>query len=821
MIKNYLKIALRYFWRNRVYTIINISGLAVALTICILMILYVQDELSFDTFHPNNARIYQVYNQRSNPSYPNQTSHQLAPLLAQMPEIEAVARGFELGRTIKIGDKKYNTSLEAFDGDFFRIFNFKLLKGNPKTALLGNNSVVLSENAAIEYFGTINILNRKILYETEIGNVWDTLVVKGVIENCPPNSSILYNIIIPYPSFLRQAERADFPYPWLYNASTTFVLTKATARRSRLEAKISQLYRSYVRADSIRYLHTEGEMYNPAHQKIRLLPLKDFHLNPQNLKNQSAVIKRQSSWRYSYIFTGISMVLLLVACFNFTNLSLMQYLHRSREIGLRKALGASRRDLIAQFYSEVLMLNLVAMSLAIGLSYVLMPTFNALIAKELYLNIHSILQIFAWLAILLLLSTFLAGLYPALVFSSYQVSEFIKGNTKIGFKNRFSAFLVILQFAIAITFIAIMLIMNWQLNFLRQKYISQGRDLNDVFELYPQTANEILNKTHLTIKNQIAQIKGVKNISITFTNSRGRTIEGLVKGKPFKNTIFNCLEADYIATLRLKIVAGQDFRNLGKISPQKYPVLVNRAFVRRHQLKNPLGEELKLNNLPEYNFVITGVVQDYVNNFDEKALPEILIYNNPQQTIDKYPFYQFYNWTIRIDPAQQNKIFPAIERVFNQNRLSNANKYHISMQKYMQESLQPYLILPQIVYSSSVIPILVALMGLVGITSFSVSQRTKEIGIRKTLGASSREIMFFLAFDFQKLVLISMLIALPLVGSIAYIWLQNFAYTISTLAILLCILGAGLAAFGLSLVLLLLLVYEKAQANPVESLRYE
>jgi putative ABC transport system permease protein len=826
MLKNYFKIALRYFWRHRTYAFINVFGLSIALAVCILLFLFEQDELNFDSFHLHSDRIYQVYNQRLSPSYPNQVSHKLAPQLAQkVKDIQSLVRTFELGRFIKIGAKKHQVALQAFDANFAEIFNFKFLKGNSKTALQANNSIVLSEKAAREYFGTINILNQKILMESELSLAWDTLQITGIIENCPANSSIYYDIIVPFEKFALEIEQKqainNFSYPWLYNASTTFALLNQKADNQLVAKKIDEIYKENIAADSLLYFQTEGERYDPSHRAIHLLPLRAVHLNAEQLRNETAIIRKKSSWKYAYIFGFIAFLILLVACFNFTNLSLVHYVSRAREIGLRKVLGATRRHLIYQFYSEAFLLAVLAGGLAIILSYLALPIFNSLISKDLAINGLSNFSIWLWLLGVVVLSTILAGFYPALVFSGFQPIEVLKGMSKMAGQNRFSTWLVILQFATAVLFITLMLVMNSQLYFLKEKSFTVGREINQVIEFYSKNSNQLLNPSHLKIKAAVNKIRGVKKACLMFTNARGRLIEGKINQITLKNTLFNCIEKDYLSTLQLKIVAGKNFDNLLNINELKYPVLVNETFVQKYQLKYPLGQVVELTNLPEYKFTIIGVVQDYVQDLYKKNQAEILIYNNPEKPIDKYPFNQFYNLSVRVEPAKDSAVFAQIEQVFAHYNQVETGVSQIYLTTYIQESLAPNLILPKIITYSATLPILIALMGLIGTVSFQINQRTKEIGIRKTLGASTRAIMFLLAFQFQKLVLLGILIALPVVGISIYYWLKIFAFAISPLLVVALIILSCIVVVVLSLITVLLLVYRKAQANPIESLRYE
>jgi putative ABC transport system permease protein len=826
MFKNYLIIAFRYFWRNRVYTLINVFSLSIALTVCILLILYTQNELSFDKFHPNLPRIFQIYHVRSNPNYSNQTSHKLAPEFARNnSQIEAIVRTFELGRVLKIDKQRHNASIQAVDKRFFEVFDFKFLKGNPQNALTTENSVVLSEKIAKEYFGTVNILGKKILYESENSQVWDTLVVRGIVENCPLNSSIYYEVLISYEKFIQEIEReqvaANFAYHWLYNTAATFVLLAPNAPVRSLERNMAEFYKQKVQADSILYFQSQKEHYEPAHRDIKLLPLAQIHLNYHNLSNETVMIKRKSSWRIIFIFGTISLLILLVACFNFTNLSLVQYINRAKEIGLRKVIGATRRHLISQFYSEAFLLNTMAMALAIIMAYFSLPIFNSLTEKQLTFDLISDYQAFLWILLLIVLSTILAGFYPAWVFSDFQPNDVLKGHHKIKYKSRFSTFLVILQFATAVAFIIIMLVMNFQLDFISNKLKYSGRDVNNLIELYPKSSNQPLNINHIKIKNKIEYIKGVQNVSIIFSNSQKRLIQGMVKNKSLENTVFTCADKDFVTTMQMKITSGRDFKNLQSVDNQHYPVLVNQTFIQTYQLKNPLGVKIQLNNLPEYAFEIIGVIEDYLSALNEKVRPEILIYNTPENPIPKYPFNQMFNWTIRIDTMYAKPALKEIEEIVNKYEKNDIGVYQINMQAYIQEGIQPYLILPKILSNSSIIPILIALMGLLGIASFNVTQRTKEIGIRKTLGASENEIMFLLAYEFQQLVLLGILIALPVAAVSIYYWLSSFAYSISLTLILLLMFLSSLGVFTLSLITVLLLVFRKAYANPVESLRYE
>lgn len=793
MFKNYLKTALRYIKRQKTFTFINIFGMGIGIACCILILLFVQNELTCDGFHENADDIYRIYTRRGSPSgekYMFNTPGPLAPAFNNefAGAVNSTRIGYSYIRWLTYEDKSIKAQVTPVDPSLFKIFSFPLEKGNPGQVLSDISGAVLSKEVSAKLYGQDDPIGR-LLRIRDMGD----FVVTGVLEEIPANSSLRFDVLV----HINNMYQPNLTSWGAYVVETYVQLQK----HSSLDALESQ-FPGFVSKHLPEWLKKQASF------SLHLQPLKDVYLNRQDIPG----LAHAGSMAYIYILSGIALLIAIIACINFMNLSIVNSSGRTKEISMRKILGAVRSQIIKQFMGEAFLFSLLALILGFVLAGLFLPIFSELINKnlELVLFIHP--TVLLGMTGILLFFTLLSGGYPALFLSRFHFIETRKGGIQIGRKRiLFRKILVIAQFSLSLMFIIAAVSMRSQLEFLRTK--SLGFNEEHVVVLpYPEGK---ISLSLDTIKTELRNNPNIINVAGSLSYpGRDSFFGGLiqVKGEDDKeniHAIFETIDDTYIPTLGIKIIKGRNFsRDFSTDASEA--IIVNETFVQRAGLKFPLGKELGSRFRKFQSGTIIGVVKDF-------HLKSLLYEVEPAIFIMK-PIFGLGYILVRLKSENIHEGLGYIEKKWRE--LAPGQPYEYN---FLDEEFNKHYHFEQrwskIVLYASLLAIFIACLGMFGLVGLIVVQRTKEIGIRKVLGASISNIVVLLTKEFTALILVSNIIAWPVTYIIIRRWLQDYPYRI-TLGISLFLL-ASLAALLITLLTISFQAVKAALADPVDTLRYE
>ncbi len=783
MIGNYIKIAIRNIKKQKTNSFINITGLAVGMACSLLILLWVQDELSYDAFHVQGDRIYRVVQEVSQTTGTQdlcRTPGNLGPFLKETyPEIMASARCWSADESFSVQAKAFKASAFYVDDDFFRIFSFPLVEGDPATALTEPNALVLTQRAAHRLFGDEHPMGK--IVRSRFGEDYQ---VTGILQNIPENSHLQFDYILSFKHFglFSNDEWAIFDNP-LY----TYVLLDRRASRTAVDGKIAPVITDHAPEVETRlYLQPLRSVYRHSHYLGDLPGLGDI--------------------RYVAIFTVIAVFVLLIACINFINLTTARSVNRLREIGLRKVVGARRIQLIQQFFMETWMLTVLAMILAIGLVILFLPQFNLLAEKNLDLNPTNFVS-FIGFVIVGLLTGLVSGLFPSLLLSSLNPGMMMKLNRISIFKGvGLRRLLIILQFTFSIILIVGTVTVHQQLRYIRERNLGFDKErlihipmIESVREHYPALKQELLNDA------RVLAVSFGSHILTDVTHSHGDiTWEGM---NPNLELPMDCLlvESDFVKTMDMQIVEGRDFSR-EYTTDQDGAFILNEEAVKVMGLTNPLGTKMSYSRMDGQ---IVGLVKDFhFRPLNHRIAPMILINST----------HEMFNIFIRIAPGDVADAMDRIRGVWRKvvpDAAFDYNFFDDSIDAMYQSEVRLGILFD----TFAGLAIVISCLGLFGMTLFMAERRNKEIGIRKVLGASVPGIFVLLSDGFTKWVAIANILAWPIAYYFMNKWLQNFAYRIN-LSIWIFLLS-GLAALLIALLTVSYQTLKAATANPVDSLRYE
>ncbi len=785
MFKNYLKVALRTVQRNILFSVINIAGLAIGLTCVVLLVLWIQDEVSYDQLHEDIDRIYlaAAHVKKSHVEYIDSASVPgVGPMLEEVfPEIEESARFLYGPRTyvFRYGDKIF-TEKRVYHGDpeALTLLTFPLTMGNPETALKDLNSIVLSERTARKYFGTEDPMGKIVTLNNE-----HPMTVTGIMKEIPGNSTFHFDMLTPL-KFQSQLEGDDLDS--LTNENYfVFVRLQENVSVAELNEKIRKFY--VDRLDS--------EEYVPV-----LRPFARFHLHRLGEGGGSISQVRMVGFMAAFI--------LLIACINFMNLSTARSGKRSREIGMRKVIGAFRKDIVKQFYFETALLVVIATAAAAILARMLLPGFNRLFLKQLSLNI---LQNPALLWILLIaafVTVLLAGSYPALVMSSFLPLRIIKGLSGSALKRTaFRKILVVVQFTMAIGLIAGAGGVYNQLTYLQN--MDLGYSVDNI--LYFSNRGELKGR-YETVKSEFLSVPGVERVTTSanyFPGSRSCDSTWQWEGKDptFKPSItWLSVDSDFLDTLDIKLLEGNPLRPEDDFTGPSDRILINKKLAGIIGREDIIGTRLSYSGR---SYSVVGVVEDIIPNPRWRVDEPLVFLQNPQR------FNIIY---IKIRSKDMMKTLEGIREIFKRTNPAFPFEYKF-MDDYFQEQFNFIRRTRALVAYSALLAVFISCMGLFGLAAFNTELRTKEVGIRKILGSSVSRIVLLLSKELTLLVLLANVIAWPVTWYLISQWEKDFLYQAPVS--LWIFPAAGALAF---LVALLTVGYQSVKAstaNPVDSLRYE
>lgn len=821
MLKNYFKIAFRNLFKNKVYSFINIFGLAIGIACCLLIGLYVQNEWSYDTFHSKSDRIYRAWTEETVENgrvlLNTSTPIPLRPALEEyIPEVERSTYIYAFNNLVEIPDNPdpQDEDILVVNNDFFDIFDFELLQGDRETMFDNPSSVILSEQTAERLFGSENPLQQTL--SIRMGDEYQTFTVTGILEDAPSNSSLNYNILMP-DEMLDQLVGERAYNSWFNVFGTTYVLLSESADPSTLDARFQSMMQTVLGED----------LYNETQYTVGLQPLTDIHLNPDFPPNIASV----SDPAYSYILAAIALLILFIACVNFMTLSISKSASRAKEVGIRKTIGAIRQHLMYQFWGEAFMMTVLSIVVGVAFSELLLPLFNELSGTALVFNLSvETLGILAGLAILISL---VAGIYPALILSGFKPVEVLKGRLNLSAdKSFFRQSMVVLQFSLSIALIFGTITVQRQLNFIQNKNLGYQKDQVVVIESGLSAGpavplGEVMQASYQRknlLQNEIASIHGIEAISAasyTPVQAGGWYRIGFRDNQDQQQNIHaNVVDADFISTLGIEVIQGRDFSNENP-SDERRAMIVNQALVDYFGWENPIGQRLPGPEFEDHEII--GVVENFHyeslhTSIEPLALAinaEMLFSGINNMSISSSPAPRF---SFKLNTTDLNSTMASIQNAWEKIAPGTPFNYTFIDQsldaQYRQEQR-----LSEIVTTGSIFAIVIACLGLFGLASLMVIRRTKEIGVRKVLGATSSSIVLLVNKEFTKLVLIAFVIAVPVAWYLMSGWLENFAYRID--------IGLGiivLAGLSAMVVAWLTVSYQSIKAtlvNPVESLRSE
>ncbi len=803
MWKNYLNVVLRGIWRYRAYSAINILGLAIGIACSLLILLYVQHELSYDRFHDNADRVYRVTitgllggNEVNAAVSPQPLA---AALEREFPQVEAAARlqPFFSDALVEIEDVRYQ-EMEVFfaDPQIFQLFDFQFLSGDPASALMEPNTMVITESMARKYFGDVEALGRNLTINSE-----NDYEVTGVVRELPDNSHF-------HPDFL--ASFSSHPNHdstfWVSNNILTYALLRDGSDAEAFRLAVQDLVAKYVapQIEEAMGIDFQEFMREGGRYEYQIQPLTDIHL----YSNKEAEIEPNGSASYVYTFLAVAFFIMLLACINFMNLSTARSANRAREIGVRKVLGSHRRQLLTQFLSESVFISFLALMIALPVIYFLMPAFNGITEKELNISALFTAQAFGLLLLFISIVGLLSGSYPALFLSQFHPQEVLKGKFSGGGRSVwFRRALVIFQFAIAVALIAATLIVYKQLEYMRTKDL--GFDQEQIFLINRASGlGEQVDPFVERIKQQPGVINASTSIQVPGEGMSSNVY--FVEGRPSnqsKISWFQGVNYDYVETMGINMVQGRTFQR--GFGAEESAYILNEAAVREFELSDPLSQRMAQ---PDDEGIISGPIIGVMEDFHFESLhtpirPLILRLADFSRHV-----------VVRLSPDDIPDTIENLENIWNE--MSGGQPFEFS---FLNEDLtalyQSDRKMGSIFTGFSALAIFIACLGLYGLSWYTTEQRSKEIGIRKTLGASVGRIVMLLSREFMMLVGVSLIIAIPVSWYAMSQWLQLFSYRvdISPLWFLLSAVLAGLVAF-------VTISYQSARtalANPARTLRDE
>jgi predicted permease len=786
MIKNYLKIALRNIRRHKGYSFINITGLAIGMACCLLITIWVLDELSYDKFHENAATLYRV---EENQDYSGRqfhvyvTPYPLAPALKdEIPEIKDATRYvYAGGLLMRQGEKAFfEDYIWAVDPSFLHMFTFPLIRGDKNTALDSPYSLVLTEDIAEKYFGEEDPLGKVI----SVNNQYD-FTITGVMNNVPNNSYFRFEIIIPY-EFLRTTGQAS--EEWGSNSIHTYVQLHENIPAEQVNEKISGFIRTRL---------------PESRTDLMLMPFTSLRLHEYAGWEQSG-----NAVQYVYIFSLIAFFVLLIACINFMNLSTARSANRAKEVGLRKVIGALKRHIVHQFYGESVLFAFIALLCAIIIASLLLPVLSNLTEKDLSWNVAGIGTILVGLMVITLFTGLVAGSYPALFLSTFQPVSVLKGSLKSGAaSSRFRKVLVVVQFSLSILLIIGTMVVYKQMNYMRNTRLGWDKEhllfipvRSDIKQSYDVLKTELIRDPKILGVTGAYQLPG-----FNYGNAGGADWDGKDPNQEVLIGI-NAVDFDFIETLKIEIAEGRSFSKEFPSDVTSNSFIVNEEVAKLMEKESVVGER--------FSFVgREGSIVGVMKNFHYQPLQNKI----EPLAIHVYPDY-FNYMLIRIPRENISTSLKSIENAWDR-VIPNYPFEYMFLDEAFDSMYRKEQTIGTLLKYFAVLAVFVACLGLFGLASFTAEQRTKEIGIRKVLGASTSQITLLLFREFFILVLLANLIAWPAAYFAMKSWLQNYAYKTSIGLIIF------LAAMGLALIIAIISVsYQAIRAaftNPVDSLRYE
>ncbi len=816
MIFNFIKTAIRNLFRNKVFSLINIIGLAIGLAASIMIAMWVFDELSYDRFHEKADQIYRIerdiHYQGQDYLVPVSGAIYGPTIMNKFPEVLDMVRVDP--QTVSVIDEnnsRYNEYVVFTDASFFNVFTFPLVQGDPETALVEPNSLVLSQDAVKKYFGDQDPMNK--ILRLEYNDEFINFKVTGVLDKLPDNKHFKFEVLGSFSS-LEDVYGEEQLNTWLSNYLYTYFLLKEGTDAGKFSDKLDIIVQDHILPAYVEFFNSEDA--SDSRMRLPLRPVTGIHLKAGLMWD----IEPQGDVTTVYIFSIVAFLILMIACFNFMNLSTALAGSRSLEIGVRKTIGSSRGQIIRQFMGESLITTLISFLIALGLIEIFLPAFNNLTEKHLSLTIFSNPGNLGILALIVLGTGLIAGLYPSFYLAAIKPILVLKSR-HIQSTGRFSfrQLLVILQFTISIALIIGTATAFMQLSYISNKPMGYTRDNMLVI---PVESNYV--KTHYKVfRNDLLSNPDIENVSMSQKVPAEREYSDMgwvtdVQQEAFLSRYF-AIDFDFFDTYGLEVVAGRAFSDDFESDKTEGRYIINETAAKKLGLSNP-EEAVGLDYGPpeqtahylgkEGQGEIIGVVKDFHFQSLRNKIESLTLLIAPNDWMSRI--------SVKVKEGTTESVIPFIEETYKKNFPDIQFTY-----SFIEDYLKTHYVgeekMQQILISFTILAILVACLGLFGLATFIARQKVKEIGIRKAMGASVGNIMFLLTRSFSKWVLLANILAWPVAFYFLDKWLDNFQYHIKLQFWTFII--AGLLALIIAIVTVSYRAYRAGAQNPVDSLRYE
>jgi putative ABC transport system permease protein len=817
MLTNYVKIAFRSLARSKAHSVINILGLGLGIAVCVLIALFVYDEWTFDRFHTKADRIYRVYAREdwgeNQQFFGTTTPFPMGPTLKEnFPEVELQVRLNNIGSIVKVGDYQFTEQVFIAGRDFFKVFDFEAVHGDLATALESQANVVLTLDESTKLFGNIDPIGKVV--SLQLSDKFEEFMVRAVIKNPPVNSSIQFSVLISDLNYPRMYSERTLTSAWFNITPETYVLLRDGARAADIESKFPSVFKTVLGEENF-----SKSKYAPG-----LQPLTDIHLDT----SYPAGIAPVSDPKYSYILAAIASLILLVACINFVTLSIGRSIKRAKEVGIRKVAGAERSQLITQFIGEALIVTVTSLVLGVSLAYFSMPLFNELAGKNLALQINGFMILMS-LSLITVIGL-IAGSYPAFVLSNFKPIAILKGKIQTGgSKQGLRKALVGVQVILSIFLISSTLVMKQQLEFLQNKNLGFNREQLAVVQLNVPRGGRLSERVKKgfemaeQFKTELSKVQGIAAISAAshdFGNGTWVNI-GYTDDKGVYRTFYmNTIDDDYIPTMKMEMVAGRNFSDENP-SDARRSIIINEAFANELGWTDPIGKKITGKNFPDHEVI--GVVKDF--NYESlytKVTPlamtmeaSILFSGSENINMNNSPIPKL---MIRLKAGNLAATVDEIKGVWD--KLTGSEEFVFT---FVDQSLATQYRndqnLGKIVSIATLLAIVIGSLGLYALASLAMQNRTREITIRKVMGATEQSLLILLSKDYIYLIGISLLLSVPVTYLMMSNWLKTFEYRITV--------GwdVFLMAGGLSLLVATLTIsyqaIKTAWTRPAETLKYE
>jgi putative ABC transport system permease protein len=806
MLKSYLTIALRILRKQKIYTVINIAGLSIGMACSLFIFLWVLDELSYDRYHANADRIFRVIKHGRGGGEEYFTALSPTPLAQalknEFPQIlEATRISDDSARFFRYQDKGFNESRVVFaDANIFEVFTIPLLSGDPETALVKPRTIVITQSMAQKYFGDEDPVGKTLQMDENTD-----ILITGVAEDIPHNSHFHYDFIGSIATF-NQSLTQEWLLPVLY----TYVLLEDGIDPAVLDPKLIRIIEKYYAPhfESTFGFTYEEDLASGGFSKIHLQPITDIHLHSHMIYE----IEPNSDFRYIMVFSIIAVFILFIACINFMNLSTARSSIRAREVGMRKVLGSRPAQLVRQFLLESTLLSLFSLAISLVLVEIFLPLFNKIAAKDIDPAFFSNWRILPATIGVILVAGFLAGIYPAFFLTSFRPISVLRGKLQAEVKNPFVRNgLVLFQFTISIILLIGTFVVYSQMQFVRNKQL--GFDKEHIV-IVPRA--HVLAQRGEALKQELIRYAGIRSASISSS----------YPGKGFAYLAYKQLDApgdethsmgtfitdhDFVETFGLEVVEGRYFS--ADASREKDTVVLNETGVRQLRLKNPVGQRIRGPEKDQYKtLTVIGILKDgHFHSLHSKIQPIGIRHLVAGGTRTRF-------LSVRLNPGNIGNALAFLKDKWEEFVPERPFEY-MFLEEDLDRLYKTEWRTGHLMTGFAILSIIIACLGLFGLVAFSAEQRSKEIGIRKVLGASSARIILAYSKEFAKWVILANAIAWPIAFYLMSKWLENFAYRTS-IALWTFLLAAAMVLL-IALVTITFQVIRAAQANPVDSLRYE